>query len=196
MKNIFLFFSFYLLYNIYCNSNSYQLNQIKLLINGFKNFTETFESKTPSSPLNANISVDFDMLIVPKEKWFNAMSFDSSLYQFKNSIIGNLYYNNESIYSSSQGGINYIINNHIGDFYFYEYFYFSEFTDEKDLYLLFVHSYGIVFESENKDFINYYIFNDLKNKIKNKEIEPRINMKLNFNYNLNDIDNNKIKNIY
>jgi len=196
MNKIFFFFSFYLLYNINCDSNLYQLNQIKLLINGFQNFTETFESKKPSSPLNANISVDFDMLIVPKEKWFNVMSYDSSLFQFKSTIIGNLYYHNESIYSTNHDGLHYIINNQFGDFYFYEFFYFSEFTDEKDLYLLFVHSYGIVFESENKDFINYYIFNDLKNKIENKKIEPKINIKLNFKYNLNDFDDNNIKNAY
>ena len=196
MNKIFLFITFYLLYGIYCNSDLYQLSQIKLLINGFKNFTESFESKKPSIPLNANISVDFDMLIVPKEKWFNVMSYDSSLSQFKSSIIGNLYYNNESIYSSNQDGIDYIINNQFGDFYFYEFFYFSQFTDENNLYLLFVHSYGIIFESDNKDYINYYIFNDLKNKIENKEIEPKINIKLNFKYNLNNIDNNKIKNIY
>ena len=196
MNKIFLFISLFLLYNVSCNSDLYQLNQIKFLINKFKNFTETFESKTPSSPLNANISVDFDMLIVPKEKWFNVMSYDSSLSQFKSSIIGNLYYNNESIYSSNQDGIDYIINNQFGDFYFYEFFYFSQFTDENNLYLLFVHSYGIIFESENKDYINYYIFNDLKNKIENKEIEPKINIKLNFKYNLNDFDDNNIKNAY
>ena len=45
MNKLFLFISLFLLYNVSSNSDLYQLNQIKFLINKFKNFTKLLNQK-------------------------------------------------------------------------------------------------------------------------------------------------------